>query len=184
MPVTQPGFMSRLGERWDRRADSLRDGREPFTARSATMILRSSEAVWSTLDAPGIEVLLDRNHLKTFPVPGTPESGVGHQTCTFTLGEKDLIKVTVAEVIEYDPPTRVRHKIVNSLVPMIDEQTIAEVPGGCSYAVSLGTRIPIGSGSTIGRQLQASLDDHVAKVKELVEAGQLPEAPLTKSSDS
>ena len=163
--------MTRLGDRWDRRSDSLRDGREGFTAQSAILILRKPQAVWDCLHAPGIDVLLHGGHLKTFHVPGTPESGPGQQTCMFIRGTNEVLEVTVSEIIDYDPPARVTRKIVNSQVPMAEVQTIAELPGGCSFAVSLGTRIPIGSAAQAGRRLQGQLDEYVARVKAIVEAG-------------
>lgn len=102
----------------------------------------------------------------------------------FIMSDNGVLEVTVSEVIEYDPPHRVSSKIVNSQVPMVEVQTIGEVPGGCSFAVSLGTRIPLGSAPKVGRQLQAYLDEYVTKVKTLVEAGQQPESTPAKASDS
>ena len=184
MGVTQTSLMSRLGERWDRRADSYRDGREAFTAQSATLILKQPHEVWAFLDSPGAGVLLHQRHERTFHVPGTPETGTGHQSCTFIMGENGVLEVTVSEVIEYDPPRRVTSKIVNSQIPMVEAQTIAEVPGGCSFAVSLGTRIPAGSAPKVGRQLQAYLDAFVTKVKTLVETEPQPESAIPEVRDS
>lgn len=177
--------MTRLADRWDRRSESLRDGREGFTAQSATLILRKPQAVWDCLNSPGIDVLLHRGHLKTFHVPGTPETGLGKQTCMFIRGTSEVVDVTVSEIIDYEPPRRVSSKIVNSQVPMVEVQTIAELPGGCSFAVSLGTRIPIGSAAQAGRRLQGHIDEYVARVKAIVEAGaQAPETTAPTVSGS
>ena len=163
--------MGHLEDRWDRRQDSYRDGREPFTAQGAVMIAAQPQTVWDFLHSPGTGVLLDHRFIKRFPVPGTPAEGVGHQYCTFSMGDQGALAVTVSEVVEYDPPRRYLRKIINADVPILEAHTIAEVPGGCSYAVSFGLRIPSGTSRSVGLEIQRDLEEHAAKVKAFVESG-------------
>lgn len=166
--------MTRLGDRWDRRMDTYRDGREPFTAQSAAMIRSTPQAVWDLLDAPGVAILLDNRHQRTFHVPGTPEDGVGRQSCNFRLSEDGVLEVTVSEVIEHDPPFRSVRRILNTEVPIVEGTTLAEIPGGCSFAVSIGLRILAGTRHAVAPQVQAQLDEYVEKVKALAENGLPP----------
>lgn len=161
--------MGRIEDRWDRRADTYRDGREPFTAQAAAMIRATPQEVWDFLDAPGSRVLLDPKHLKTFPVPGTPDRGVGHQFCTLRLREGDWLTATVYEVIEHEPPRRGVRRLLNATAPYVESIVTAEVPGGCSLALNVGTRIPVGDRRS-GQAIQTSLNECVAKVKTFVEA--------------
>lgn len=162
--------MARVGDRWDRRMDTHRDGREPITVQSAAMVLATPQAVWDFLQSPGSGVLLDSKHLRTFPVPGTPEEGVGHQFCKFRLRDGDGLSVSVYENVEYDPPHRIVRKLLNFTTPYIEGLTLAEVPGGCSLLTSVGMRIAAGSASRVGPEIQRNLDEQVAKIKGLVEA--------------
>lgn len=161
--------MARVGDRWDRRMDTYRDGREPITVQSAGMVLATPQAVWDFIESPGSGVLLDSKHLKTFPVPGTPEEGVGHQFCKFRLREGDGLDVSVYENVEYDPPYRMVQKLLNFPSPLIEQLTLAEVPGGCSLLVSVSTRIAAGSASRVRPEIQRNLDEQVAKIKGPVE---------------
>lgn len=162
--------MGRLEGRWDRRQDGYLDGREPFTAQSAVMILAEPQRVWDFLHAPGSGVLLDHRHIRTFPVPETPPEGIGHQYCTFTLSELGTLAVTVSEVVEFDPPLRYVRKLLNSDVPLVEAHTLADVPGGSSYAVSLGLRVPAGTSRRMAADIASDLDEYTSKVKALVES--------------
>jgi hypothetical protein len=163
--------MTRIGERWERRADGIRDGREPFAAQAAAMIRSEPQAVWDFLEAPGSAVLLDPQHQRSFHVPGTPEYGVGSQTCTIRLRDSGVHQVLLSEVVEYDPPFRSLCKLLNTYAPLLERHTLAEIPGGCSLAVNIGMRIPLGSADQVGAQVRSQLQEYVAKVKALVEAG-------------
>lgn len=154
--------------------DTNRDGREPFTAQASILLISEPQTVWDWLDAPGARVLLDERHLKSFHVPGTPEVGAGHQLCSFRLSESGSLDVTVYETVEESEPFRSVNKILNTDVPYLEGLTLAVVPGGCSLALTLATRIPAGSARTVGKQLQAHLEEHARKIKALVETGRQP----------
>lgn len=162
-------MMGRLEDRWERRASTYRDGRESLTIQSAVMVLTTPQAVWEFLDAPGSKVLLDSKHLKTFPVPGTPAEGPGHQFCTLRLRDGEALTAAVHEIVEHTPPHRSVTKLLNGDAPYIERLTLAEVPGGCSLSLNVGTRIPAGSLTRVGPKMQENLDEYLAKVKALIE---------------
>ena len=160
------------------------DGREPFTAQAAVLILASPQVVWDFLGAPGAGVLLDYRFVKSFPVPGTPAEGVGHQYCNMFHDDGGTLQVVLSEIVEFAPPRHVVRKIVNTPVPILESHTIDEVPGGCSYAVRLGLRIPVGTRGQVAAEVQGDLEESAAKLKALVEAGVRPAQSLQDHSES
>ena len=166
--------MGRLEQRWVRRQEAMVDGREPFTAQAAVLILASPQVVWDFLGAPGAGVLLDHRFVKSFPVPGTPAEGVGHQYCNMFHDDGGTLQVVLSEIVEFAPPRHVVRKIVNTPVPILESHTIDEVPGGCSYAVRLGLRIPVGTRGQVAAEVQGDLEESAAKLKALIEAGVRP----------
>lgn len=172
--MSQTGLMGRLEHRWARRQEAMIDGREPFTAQAAVMILTSPQTVWDFLGAPGAGVLLDHRFVKSFPVPGTPAEGVDHQYCNLLHDDDGTLQVILSEIVEFEPPRHVVRKIVNTPIPILESHTIDEVPGGCSYAVRLGLRIPVGTRGQVAVEVQRDLNESAAKLKALIEAGVRP----------
>lgn len=117
---------------------------KPFTAQAVVPVAAPPQGVWDCQNAPGAGVLLDHRHIRSFPVPGTPLEGVGHQYCTVSRHDGGYVVVTMSEIVEYDPPHRVARKVVNSATPILEAHTIGAIPGGCSYAVRLGPADPRG----------------------------------------
>lgn len=175
--MTTSGFMSRLNQRWTQRQEAFSDCREPFTAQATLQVAASPQAVWDFLNAPGVGVLFDHRHVRSFPVPGTPPEGVGHQYCAVSRHEGGHLAVTMSEIVEYDPPRHVVRRIVNSPVPILESHTIGEIPGGSTYTVRLGLHIPAGTARRFGRDARSELDEFAAKVKALAESGVVLASP-------
>lgn len=148
--------MDRLGQRWDRRQQTYRDGREPFTAHTSIDIAAQPQVVWDFLKAPGVGVLLDHRHLKTFPVPNTPDADVGHQYCSISRTATEALAVTLWEIVEWQAPHRLVEKVLSTAVPILEATTITATDQGCQYAVSIGLRIVAGRTKTADPKFRRS----------------------------
>jgi len=177
-PVTTTSFMDRLGQSWDRR-HTPGDGTEPFTIQSTVEISKPVQEVWDFVSSPQLSVLLDHHHIRSFPVPGTPE-GVGHQSCSMGREANGRISVTVSEVVKYEPPHRLVSKVLTGPTEALGLIVLSPAPTGCSFTVSASVRIAYGTSRKRAPVAQRALDELTAKVCSFVESG----IPLETAKDS
>lgn len=169
--MTTPGFLTRLEQRWDRRQVRWDgDGLEPCTIQTGVEIETSAEAVWEFVMSPDTGVLLDHTHIKSFPVPCTPE-GVGQQWCTLNRAEGGGLEVNVLEIVELEPPKRLVIKVLTAPVPFLKVVSITESTQGCRYTVSYGLRVVAGTKRQVTAAVQKAVDEDAAKLKAILESG-------------
>lgn len=161
--------MDRVGQSWDRR-HAPGDGKEPFTVQSTVEISKPVQEVWDFVSSPQLSVLLDHHHIRSFPVPGTPE-GVGHQSCSMDREANGRISVTVSEVVEREAPHRLVTKLLTGPIEALALMVISPTPTGCTFTISGGTRIPYGTSPKVAPVAQRGLDEMAAKVRSFVESG-------------
>jgi len=161
--------MDRLGQSWDRR-HTPGDGTEPFTVQSTVEISKPVQEVWDFVSSPQLSVLLDHHHIRSFPVPGTPE-GVGHQSCSMDRLANGRISVTVSEVTEHEPPHRLVSKMLTGPSEALALMVLSPTPTGCTFTVSAGIRIAYGTSPKVAPAAQRGLDDLAATVRSFVESG-------------
>ena len=162
--------MDRLGQSWDRRQGAYRDGKEAITIQSSVEISKPAQEVWDFAMSPHSSVLLDHHHIRSFPVPGTPE-GVGHQSCSMDRAANGRISVTVSERVEYEPPHRLVVKTLSGPSEALVLMVIKPTPTGCTYTTSVGMRIAYGTSRKVAPVAQQRLDEMAAKVRSFVESG-------------
>jgi uncharacterized protein YndB with AHSA1/START domain len=168
--VTTENIKGRLEHRWNRRHDAERDGTEPLTVQSTVEISKPAQEVWDFLTSPYAGVLLDHQHVTSFPVPGTPE-GVGHQSCSLRRGADGRLEATVTEIIEFEPPHRYVAKWLTGPSETLDGIVVRPTPTGCTYSARVGMRIVYGTAGKVAPVAQRAIDELTAKVRSIVESG-------------
>jgi uncharacterized protein YndB with AHSA1/START domain len=161
--------MDRVGQRWNRR-HTPGGGTEPFAVQSTVEISKPVQEVWDFVSSPQLSVLLDHHHIRSFPVPGTPE-GVGHQSCSMDREANGRIAVSVWEVVEYEPPHRLVSKVLTGPSEALVLRAISPTPTGCTYTTNVRMRIAYGTSSKVAPVAQQGFDELTAKVRSFVESG-------------
>jgi len=162
--------MDRLGQSWDRRQDTYRDGKEPITVQATVEISKPAQEVLDFVTSPQSSVLLDHHHILSIPVPGTPE-GVGKQYCSLSRQLNGRMTATVTEVIEFEPPHRLGAKTLTGSSETLELMVVNPTTAGCTYSVSVEMRISYGTTRKVAPVAQKALDEIAAKVRSIVESG-------------
>jgi hypothetical protein len=168
--VTTTNLIYRLQERWDRRSEANRDGREPLAVQSTVEICRPAQEVWDFVTCPDAAVVLDHHHVRTMVVPGTPE-GVGQQYCSLRMEGTGRMTATVSEVVEYQPPHRFVAKTLTGPSEVLEVVVISPTATGCTYTTTVNMRIAYGTSRKVTPAVQLAVDEQAAKVRSIVESG-------------
>jgi hypothetical protein len=60
-------------------------------------------------------------------------------TAPFSLSDDGVLGVIVSEMVEFDPPRRYVRKLPYSQVPRLEAHSLAAVPEGSSYTITLAS---------------------------------------------
>ena len=161
--------MDRVGQRWNRR-HTPGDGTEPFTVQSTVEISKPAQEVWDFVTSPHTNVLLNHLHVRSFPVPGTPE-GLGQQSCSLHRQANGRLKATVTEVIDFEPPHRLVAKSLTGPSEILEAMIVSPTATGCTFTANVDMRIAYGTSSKVAPVAQQGFDELTAKVRSFVESG-------------
>ena len=161
--------MDRVGHRWNRR-HTPGDGTEPFAVQSTVEISKPVQEIWDFVTSPHANVLLDHHHIRSFPVPGTPE-GVGQQNCSLRRGANGRLEATVTEVTEFEPPHRYVAKSLTGPSEIREAMIVSPTATGCTFTASVDMLIAYGTSGKAAPAGQQALDELTAKVRSFVESG-------------
>ena len=134
---------------------------------SSVLIMAS---VADVVSDPGSNAHIADSFVKTFPVPGTPAQGVGHQYCNLYLDENGNTIVLLSEIEEFDPPRRLTRRILNAGNDFVRQLTIEEVGEGTLYTIRTQLAVRAVTSHILKKKFEDDVDRTLAKVKAQVES--------------
>lgn len=180
--MSQRNWVERLGRRWDsRREAASKVERHVFEA--SVVIAADVETVWEFVTEPASNSELEQGFVKTFPVPGTPTFGVGHQYCNVHEDEAGNQMVLLTETEEVERPRHLKRRILNSGTDLVRVLTLEKVDAGCLYTARTETMAPTADVEIARHLVEGKMRQTLMKVKQVIESGSYPGPAPTPPSD-